>query len=202
MGEDETLRTVDWADGRWLREPVRVDRTGAGDLLVEPGAESDFWRHTSYGFVHDDGPALLAPLPGGNAVEVSFRLDYGEQFDQAGVLVRVDERNWVKAGVEVSDGEPQLGAVVTREVSDWSVAPVPEWAGREVTVRVSRDGDALTVRARVDDEPWRLVRLAPLAPEAAASAGPFCCSPTRSGLTVRFTGWRQGPADRELHPST
>ncbi|MDH6459914.1 regulation of enolase protein 1 (concanavalin A-like superfamily) [Micromonospora sp. A200] len=202
MGEDETLRDVDWTAGRWLREPVRVERTDAGDLLVEPGAESDFWRHTSYGFVHDDGPALLAPLPGGSAVEVSFRLDYGEQFDQAGVLVRVDERNWVKAGVEVSDGEPQLGAVVTREVSDWSVAPVPDWAGREVTVRVSRDGDALTVRARVDDEPWRLVRLAPLAPESAASAGPFCCSPTRSGLTVRFTGWRQGPADRELHPST
>ncbi|MFC8616917.1 DUF1349 domain-containing protein [Micromonospora purpureochromogenes] len=202
MGEDETLRDVDWADGRWLREPVRVERADAGDLLVEPGAESDFWRHTSYGFVHDDGPALLVPLPGGSAVEVSFRLDYGEQFDQAGVLVRMDERNWVKAGVEVSDGEPQLGAVVTREVSDWSVAPVPDWAGREVTVRVSRDGDALTVRARVDDEPWRLVRLAPLAPEAAASAGPFCCSPTRSGLTVRFTGWRQGPADRELHPST
>ncbi|SCE91687.1 hypothetical protein GA0074696_1641 [Micromonospora purpureochromogenes] len=202
MGEDETLRDVDWTDGRWLREPVRVERTDAGDLLVEPGAESDFWRHTSYGFVHDDGPALLAPLPGGSAVEVSFPLDYGEQFDQAGVLVRVDERNWVKAGVEVSDGEPQLGAVVTREVSDWSVAPVPDWAGREVTVRVSRDGDALTVRARVDDEPWRLVRLAPLAPEATASAGPFCCSPTRSGLTVRFTGWRQGPADRELHPST
>ncbi|MEU4717247.1 DUF1349 domain-containing protein [Micromonospora purpureochromogenes] len=202
MGEDGTLRDVDWTDGRWLREPVRVERTDGGDLLVEPGAESDFWRHTSYGFVHDDGPALLAPLPGGSAVEVSFRLDYGEQFDQAGVLVRVDERNWVKAGVEVSDGEPQLGAVVTREVSDWSVAPVPEWAGREVTVRVSRDGDALTVRARVDDEPWRLVRLAPLAPGAAASAGPFCCSPTRSGLTVRFTGWRQGPADRELHPST
>ncbi|GAB3174511.1 hypothetical protein FHX75_13208 [Micromonospora palomenae] len=202
MGEDETLRDVDWTDGRWLREPVRVERTDAGDLLVEPGAESDFWRHTSYGFVHDDGPALLAPLPGGSAVEVSFRLDYGEQFDQAGVLVRVDERNWVKAGVEVSDGEPQLGAVVTREVSDWSVAPVPDWAGREVTVRISRDGDALTVRARVADEPWRLVRLAPLAPEAAASAGPFCCSPTRSGLTVRFTGWRQGPADRDLHPST
>ncbi|MEV0809061.1 DUF1349 domain-containing protein [Micromonospora sp. NPDC050200] len=200
MGEDETLRDVAWNDGRWLREPVRTDRTDEGDLLVEPGAESDFWRHTSYGFVHDDGPALLAPLPGGSAVEVSFRLDYGEQFDQAGVLVRVDERNWVKAGVEVSDGEPQLGAVVTREVSDWSVAPVPEWAGREVTVRASRDGDALTVRARVEDGPWRLVRLAPLAPEAAASAGPFCCSPTRAGLTVRFTGWRRGPADRELHP--
>ncbi|MEV4842904.1 DUF1349 domain-containing protein [Micromonospora matsumotoense] len=194
-------RTVDWDEGRWSHPPVRVDRTDDGDLLVEPGAESDLWRRTSYGFVHDDAPALLAALPATGAVEVSFVLDYPAQFDQAGVLVRVDERNWVKAGVEISDGLPQVGAVVTREFSDWSVAPVPQWRGREVTVRVSRDGDALTIRARADGEAWRLVRLAPLAPDAVALAGPFCCSPSRGGLTVRFTGWRQGPADRELHPT-
>lgn len=191
---------VDWSAGAWLRPPVRTERTPDGGLVVEPTAGSDLWRHTSYGFVHDDAPALLAPLPAGTAVEVSFRLEWTEQFDQAGVLVRVDERNWIKAGVEVSDGAPQVGAVVTREVSDWSVAPVPEWAGREVTVRASRAGDALTVRARVAGEPWRLVRLAPLAPEAEAVAGPFCCSPSRGGLRVRFTGWRRGPADAALHP--
>lgn len=116
------------------------------------------------------------------------------------MLVRVDDRHWTKAGVEVSDGQPQLGAVVTREVSDWSVAPVPEWSGREVTVRASRVQNALTVRARAGGEPWRLVRLAPLDSAAEALAGPFCCSPTRGGLVVRFTGWRHGPADRELHP--
>ncbi|NBE80517.1 DUF1349 domain-containing protein [Micromonospora sp. NEAU-HG-1] len=192
---------VDWAEGRWLHRPVRSEPTLDGGLLVEPGAGSDFWRHTSYGFVHDDGPALLAPLPGGTAVEVDFRLDYTEQFDQAGVLVRVDERNWVKAGVEVSDGQPQVGAVVTREFSDWSVAPVPDWSGRDVTVRVSRAGDALTVRARAGGEPWRLVRVAPLAPDAEATAGPYCCAPSRAGLVVRFTGWRRGPADAALHPS-
>ncbi|WP_433387360.1 DUF1349 domain-containing protein [Micromonospora sp. KLBMP9576] len=198
MGDAQ--RTVDWSEGEWCNEPVRAEGAAAGTLLVQPAGGSDLWRHTSYGFVHDDAPALLAPLPAGQAMEVDFHLDYDRQFDQAGVLVRVDERNWVKAGVEFSDGQPQVGAVVTREVSDWSVAPVPTWAGRGVSIRVSRDGDALTVRARADDEPWRLVRLAPLAPEAAASAGPYCCSPTRAGLRVRFTGWRRGPADAALHP--
>jgi regulation of enolase protein 1 (concanavalin A-like superfamily) len=192
-------RPVDWSAGRWLNPPVRVEESPDG-LAVEPREGSDLWRRTSYGFVHDDGSALLAPFPVGSAVEVDFRLDYPEQFDQAGVLVWVDERQWTKAGVEVSDGAPQLGAVVTREVSDWSVAPVPEWSGREVTVRVSRAGDALTVRARVAGEAWRLVRLAPLDPAAEASAGPFCCSPSRGGLVVRFTGWRHGPADGALHP--
>ncbi|MFI5929480.1 DUF1349 domain-containing protein [Micromonospora sp. NPDC051543] len=191
---------LDWSRGRWLHPPVRAEHGPAGELVVEAGAETDFWRRTSYGFVHDNGPALLAPLPVGAAMEVSFRLDFSAQFDQAGAMVRVDEGTWVKAGVEVSDGESQLGAVVTREFSDWSVAPVPGWAGQEVTVRVSRAGDALTVRARVADAPWRLVRLAPLDPEAEAMAGPFCCAPTRGGLTVSFTAWRQGPADTALHP--
>ncbi|MFG2101862.1 DUF1349 domain-containing protein [Micromonospora echinaurantiaca] len=196
----DALRTVDWTEGGWWNEPLRVEDGPAGELLVEPADGSDLWRHTSYGFMHDDAPALLAPFPAGSAVEVSFRLDYTGQFDQAGVLVRVDERTWVKAGVEVSDGQPQVGAVVTREFSDWSVAPVPEWVGREITVRASRAGDALTVRARAGGEPWRLVRLAPLAPEAVATAGPYCCAPTRAGLRVRFTGWRRGPADAALHP--
>jgi regulation of enolase protein 1 (concanavalin A-like superfamily) len=43
------------------------------------------------------------------------------------------------------------------------------------------------------------VRLAPLAPDARASAGPFCCSPSHDALVVRFTRFSRGPADSELH---
>src|SRR5690606_39715015 len=84
--------------------------------------------------------------------------------------------------------------------SDWSVAPVPGWAGRLVTVRASRAGDAVTVRARVDDEPFRLVRVAHLAPDAAVCGGLYCCSPTRAGLTLRVIRYaRTGPhAPRHL----
>ena len=92
-----------WDDATWLNPPPRSWREG-GSLLVAAAAGSDFWRTTSYGFVHDSGHALLAPFPDATAVEVRFVLDYDEQFDQAGVLVRADERSWVKAGVEVSDG--------------------------------------------------------------------------------------------------
>ena len=78
-------------------------------------------------------------------------LDYKGKFDQAGIFLYSDEENWIKAGVEFSDGFPQVGAVVTRNLSDWSVAPVPEWMGNEVTIRVSRSGDALTIRAKTYD---------------------------------------------------
>ena len=97
-----------------------------------------------------------------------------------------------------SVGAAQLGAVVTDVVSDWSTGQV-DWVGRVVTVRASRSGDALTVRARVDEEPWRLVRLAPIDPTLSWSAGPMTCGPSRAGLTVRFTSWTTGPADTTLH---
>jgi regulation of enolase protein 1 (concanavalin A-like superfamily) len=187
-----------WTDGTWTAPPVAVDEDGA-DLLVTAAEGSDAWRHTAYGFVHDDAHALLAPLDVPGAVEVSFDADFDRQFDQAGQMLRADAETWLKAGVEFSDGVPQLGAVVTLGRSDWSVAPVPEWAGRRVTVRASRSGDAVTVRARMDDEPFRLVRVCPFPPALPAPAGPYCCAPTRAGLVVRFRRWTTGPADAALH---
>lgn len=191
-------QAIGWSAANWLNPPLVVKEDDDG-LLVTTRPQTDFWRVTSYGFVHDDGHALLVPFPAGAAVEVGFVARMEELYDQAGLMVRVDAEHWIKAGVEVSDGLPQLGAVVTHGRSDWSMAPVPDWAGRQVTVRASRSGDAVTIRARCDGGPWRTVRLAPLAPDASAAAGPFCCSPAGDGLTVRFTRFTTGPADTALH---
>lgn len=196
---ENAVTGIDWAAGTWTTEPEAVVVDGDG-MRVTARAGSDAWRITSYGFVHDTEHALVAPLPQGAAVEVTFLCDFSAQFDQAGVFARVDASTWIKAGVERSDGVESMGAVVTRGVSDWSLAPVPDWSGRLVTVRASRSGDALTIRARVDDEPWRMVRVAPLDADATVEAGPFCCAPTREGLTVLFTAWRLTDADEGLHP--
>ena len=189
----------DWDRGTWRNPPVRAVADG-NCLQVTAAGQSDAWRHTSYGFVHDSAHALLAPFGAEGAMEVSFLLDYSEQFDQAGIFLHVSERVWIKAGVEVSDGIPQVGAVVTHEVSDWSVAPVPEWIDREITVRLSRSGDAVTIRARAGDEPFRLIRVAPLNEAETVAVGPFCASPTRAGFTATFTRWVVTDADASLHP--
>lgn len=187
-----------WSAGRWTHEPAAVAADGDA-LLVTAVEGSDAWRTTAYGFVHDSEHALLAPLEPGTAVEVAFTGDFSAEFDQAGVFVRVDDEHWTKAGVEFADGALQLGAVVTHRFSDWSVAPVPDWAGRRITIRVSRANDAITVRARAGDEPFRLVRVAYLAPDAQAAAGPLISAPSRPDLTVRFEAWTVGPADAALH---
>ncbi len=191
------MKNVAWNEGSWTREPVSLSHNGSV-LTVEAAAESDWWRTTSYGFIHDDGHALVKEFPNESAVEVSFILDYTEQFDQAGIFITADNENWIKAGVEFCDGFPQVGAVVTQTNSDWSVAPVAEWMNKEVTIRVSRSGDAVTVRAGINGD-LRLVRVAPLDPSRAWKAGPMFCAPTRAGLKVSFTKWSEGPADSDLH---
>lgn len=187
-----------WGGGRWTTQPAQVDVDG-DDLLVTALEGSDAWRVTSYGFIHDNEHALLAPLPPDTAVEVEFDVTMDEQFDQAGLFLRASTTYWAKAGIEFADGTVNLGAVVTADKSDWSSAPMPHWAGRRATVRASRSGDAVTVRAGVDDEPPRLVRLFPLDPTIALEAGPYLCAPTRAGLTVRFRRWELTDPDSSLH---
>lgn len=189
---------IHWSTGSWLHEPIsHVD--DAGELVVTTSDESDFWRTTGYHFIHYSGHALLTEFPPDTAMEVEFSAEWTHEFDQAGVLLHADESHWVKAGVEFADDVLGLGAVVTDEKSDWSVGHVPEWMHARIRVRVSRTEDAVTVRARANDEPWRLVRLAPIDPTLIWSAGPLAASPTRAGLVVRFHTWEASDADTSLH---
>lgn len=191
------MATIQWEDGVWVNPPVS-QRVEGDRLDVVAAHESDFWRNTSYGFVHDSGHALLADFPDRTAMEVTFILNYTGQFDQAGIIVYSDSQHWIKAGVESADGAPQVGAVVTAINSDWSLAPVKEWMGKEITVRASREGGALTIRARCGGDD-RLIRLAPIDADRHWRAGPHCASPISTSLSISFTKWIATDADLTLH---
>lgn len=193
------MERIAWTQGTWTHPPVAAEPDDGGSLRVTAAETSDAWRTTSYGFVHDSEHGLVAPFAVGEAMEVVFDVDFSGQFDQAGIFLVADAEHWVKAGVEVTEGAPQVGAVVTHTMSDWSVAPMPGWAGRSVRVRVSRGPDSITVRAGVDGEPLALVRVAPWPGELDSSAGPLVAAPSRAGLVVTLRGWWRGKADESLH---
>lgn len=195
MSRSESL----WESGSWTVQPRSVD-IDSEYLVVEALEGSDFWRGTLYGFQHDNGHALLAPWEDAQAVEVSFRLTgFTGLYDQAGLMLWRDETRWIKAGIEINDGLPHLAVVVTDEHSDWSLSPVPEWEGRIVTVRASRMNDAVILRARVDSEPWRTLRVARFDYPTGKHAGPMLCAPTRAALSVTFTRWVHSDPDTDLH---
>lgn len=191
------MSTKLWNQGKWLNPPVAVEEKN-GSLFVTSAEGSDFWRKTSYGFIHESGHALLFDFPNESAIETSFLVNYDFQFDQAGLMIWHDNANYVKAGVEFADGKPQLGAVVTIENSDWSVAPVENWMGKVVTVRASRSGDAITIRAKCEGD-WQFVRVAPLDPSKTWRAGPLVSSTNRGGLIVEFKSIAFTDSDSSLH---
>ena len=192
------MAAIDWSAGTWLHPPPTHTISGS-ELLVVSAPESDFWNETAYGFTHYSGHALLADFPPDTAMEVEFSAEWTSEFDQAGLMIYADANHWIKAGVELADGVLGLGAVVTASKSDWSVGHVPEWMGKRIRIRVSRSSDAITVRARTPEHPWRLVRLAPIDPQLRWSAGPLAASPAKSTLAVTFHCWEVNAADQHIH---
>ena len=127
----------------WLNEPGRWSGS-LDDLTVECEPGTDFWRTTHYGFVRDSGHFAYSPFE--DEAAVRFRGDFAAQYDQAGLMLRVDAEHWIKAGIELADGRAWLSVVVTRGVSDWSQQPAPAPdADGWWTVRAVRGGDAVQV---------------------------------------------------------
>ncbi len=169
----------------WLNEPKRWSETAAG-LDVSPDVGSDFWRITDYGFIHDNGHARLEPVTGDFAASVEITADYRAQYDQAGLMIRMDAENWLKTGIEYVDGRCFLSAVVTRGFSDWSVVPLARCPAT-LGVRIRRTGDTVVIETSTDREPFQILRITHLPAGAESGVGPTCCAPTKAGFTARFT---------------
>ena len=96
-----------------------------GELLVLPMPELDYWSRSFYSplLVKVDAETLIAEVDSSAeaTLTTAFTLSPKLQFDQAGIMVKVSDRCWVKAGIEYTDGVPLLSCVVKNNgYSDWS----------------------------------------------------------------------------------
>ncbi|MFC4532384.1 DUF1349 domain-containing protein [Sphaerisporangium dianthi] len=180
--------TQDFSDWQWINEPAKWSADAAtGELRVTADARTDLWRVTHYGYTYDTAHIFGRTLPGDLRLTATLEAAYAEQYDQAGVALRVDDANWIKAGVEYVDGGVKLSTVVTRDFSDWSVTPAVGPA-EVVTIELEREGDTVIVRYGLDGaEPSVLLRLAYFPPQVPALAGVMCAAPEGGGFETRFT---------------
>ncbi len=170
---------------RWHSPPDQFQLDSEG-LTVVTNGYTDLWRETKAGFIKDDGHFFGRPV--GRQFSASLRVEasYEHQYDQAGLMIRADERTWIKAGIELSDGEPQMGAILTLGKSDWSTGP---YRGNpsDFWIRANLKNGCLQVDCSEDGKRWRLVRMCPFPDESPLYVGPMTCSPKRAGLRVRFS---------------
>ncbi|CAE6767515.1 hypothetical protein XA1314C_20640 [Xanthomonas arboricola] len=129
--ENTMAQDTQWQDGSWLNRPRTVAISG-GTLDVVTDKATDFWRKTHYGFTRDSGHFLGITAAARFTAQLRVRAQYESLYDQAGIMVRVDEQHWVKAGIELSDGRAMLSSVLTNPVSDWATPltrPTPRTSG-------------------------------------------------------------------------
>lgn len=187
------------ANARWYGEPAEWQLSD-DVLTLTTGNKTDFWQDTFYGFRRDDGHFLGVPIDSDFSAIVTFEAQYEELYDQAGLMMRGDSENWLKAGIEYTDDITNFSVVVTRDGrSDWSVIGVPKTSGPQ-QIRLTRIGNAVIVHYLGRDNSWQLMRLADFPKQADVHVGPMACSPERAGLKVQFHGVQIGPpVENPLH---
>jgi len=185
---------------RWTNEPPRwsVD-TAARCLRVEPAANTDFWQKTHYGFEADNGHLLSLPVVGDFVLTTHVHFSPVNQYDQAGLMVRLSPECWIKSSVEYEPREAnRLGVVVTNAgYSDWSTQAFPD-DRRDAWLRIRRESTDYLVESSEDGARWTQLRMAHLLDDrdgAAVEAGVYACSPQGSGFVAEFTLFSvvQGP---------
>ncbi|MFF5081730.1 DUF1349 domain-containing protein [Actinoplanes sp. NPDC000266] len=176
---------------KWLNEPsVWSHENGVIRAVTE--LKTDFWRETFYDWTTDNGHFYHRPATGDFTAEAIVSAEHDTRFDQAGLMLRADERNWLKTGLEVTSGEVQISTVLTRDFSDVSMTPVPGFTG-EIAMRVTRFGGSVAAHYRNGDGPWHLLRLGHLNLPATVDVGVMCCSPERAGLEATFRDFQVTP---------
>ena len=155
-------------------------------VTVQAGAKTDFWRVTRHAFINDNGHFYSQPFTGDFTAEVKFKGAYIAQYDHAGLMVRENERTWVKCGVEYVDGKPYVGAVITRDFSDWSIMPLLE--DTPIWLRVMRIESAIEVYFSSDGSAYSMIRQGYLSESETLDVGIMCASPVGDGFDVTFEG--------------
>ncbi|MBI5958074.1 MAG: DUF1349 domain-containing protein [Chloroflexi bacterium] len=171
---------------KWYNEPP-VWKAEGSKITATSAPKTDYWRITHDGGKRDSGHFYFEDVTGDFVADVKFSGEYRDLYDQAGLMVRLDETVWMKCGIEFFEGLQHVSAVVTREFSDWSVVPLPN-PPAVLWLRVSRHGATFEVRYSFDGAAYPLLRSTTLTAEPTIGVGIMLCSPTGNGLSAAFEG--------------
>ncbi len=83
--------------------------------------------------------------------------NYSALYDQAGLMVRLDEKHWMKCGSEMVDGKRWASVVFTHDFSDWSTLEDVSQTGA-VYWRVVRKKDSIEAQCSKDGEKFTTIR--------------------------------------------
>lgn len=196
----------------WLNEPPEW-RDDSSRLTIRTAPLTDFWRrtfeeHSPEGHVVlDSGHVYYEMVEGDFRVTTKVLGDYKDQYDQAGLMVRQDEENWIKYCPEVIQGlwaerypyrmgSICLGCAYTYQGrSEWSILPEFPENPEAFWLRITREKRTFLVDFSLDGRDFKLVKLLSFPDAPPLMVGRFAASPTGAGFTATFEEYLVGPVE-------
>ncbi|MBR2628201.1 MAG: DUF1349 domain-containing protein [Alistipes sp.] len=173
---------------QWFNEPEAWSIKN-NKLTMQVTPQSDYWRISHYGFTVDDAPFLYTTRGGEFEVKVKILGDYKVRFDQAGLMLRADKENYIKAGIEFVDGKYNISCVVTHHTSDWSVITLDK-AIDYIWIKAVRRLDAVEIFYSFDDKNYTMMRNCHLADNTPVMVGMMAACPDGQGFEARFESFK------------
>jgi uncharacterized protein len=194
-------RVKDFSNYHWLNKPARFQiKNGILTFTTDPA--TDFWQQTYYGFQHDNAHVFYEIV---SEKEFSFtvKTDWKPKnlFDQCGVVLYQDSKNWFKAAVEYDNEKfSRLGSVVTNlGYSDWSSTDINS-AQNSMYYRLSRRGQDFLIENSESGNDFKQMRIFHMHQSIdQANIGVYACSPLNSSIQVLFSDFSLGNCLWKLH---
>jgi uncharacterized protein len=167
------------------RNPPANESYSEGVLHARSRGKTDFWRKTFYGYINDNGHFLSLPVSGDFLFQARVDGNYGALYDQAGLMVRLDEKHWMKCGTELVENKRWASVVFTHDFSDWSTMEDLTQRGA-VYWRVVRQKDSIEARCSIDGEKYITVRQGYFPAQQKVQVGVMICAPEGQGFDATF----------------
>lgn len=173
---------------QWFNEPSKWNIQD-NKLKMDVTPQSDYWRITHYGFTVDDGPFYYTTRGGEFEVEVKITGDYKTRYDQMGLMLRIDEKHWIKTGIEYVDGVYNFSTVSTNEYSNWSVIALQDKPG-SIWIKAIRRIDAVEIFYSLDGKNYVMSNLAYFPQQKPVMIGMMAASPDGDGFEAIFEDFK------------
>jgi len=168
----------------WMNEPASAKITGNA-ITVRSRAKTDFWQKTFDGYMADSGHFFHLPASRDFTFTALINGQYATQYDQAGLMVRIDAENWMRCGTEFIDGKRYASVVFTRTYSDGST--LPDLSETEpIWWRVVRKNDSIEAFCSLDGVKFMSVRMGYFPTQQTVEVGLMCAAPSGPGFDATF----------------
>jgi uncharacterized protein len=178
-GNDDLLGSMSW-----LNEPASAKIAGNA-ITVRSRAKTDFWQKTFDGYAADTGHFFHLPASGDFTFTALINGEYATQYDQAGLMVRIDADNWMRCGTELIDGKRYASVVFTRTYSDGST--LPDLSETEpIWWRVVRKNNSIETFCSLDGAKFMSARMGYFPTQRTVEVGLMCAAPSGPGFDASF----------------